>query len=228
MTRHRTAGSGRPAATWQACRRSSPVPLQPRLAATTTPDICAERGRSGSSRRALAMHKNTTSPLSAPPCSGLPTVRRALNNRAPSRGDDHRCITRSARLRRSVGGPWRRHRTGCSADRADRAGRCSREPGSPPGAGGLPGHAAAVGVHRIHAELSPAQRCAPRPAERLRTRSRATRYCPAPSRKARSVRASAALSSMAVPGRARTTMSAGDAGQPGHSTLPPLPGACQH
>jgi hypothetical protein len=35
-------------------------------------------GRSGSSCRALAMHKNTTSPLSAPPWSGLPTVRRAL------------------------------------------------------------------------------------------------------------------------------------------------------
>jgi hypothetical protein len=31
------------------------------------------------------MHKNTTSPLSAPPWSGLPTVRRALNNRAPTR-----------------------------------------------------------------------------------------------------------------------------------------------
>jgi hypothetical protein len=42
------------------------------------------------SRRALAMHKNTTSPLSARPWSGLPTVRGVLNNRAPSR--------RSARL----------------------------------------------------------------------------------------------------------------------------------
>jgi hypothetical protein len=30
-------GSGRPAATWQACRRSSPVPLQPRPAAATSP-----------------------------------------------------------------------------------------------------------------------------------------------------------------------------------------------
>jgi hypothetical protein len=29
-------------------------------------------GRSGRSRRALAMHKNTTSPLSARPWSGLP------------------------------------------------------------------------------------------------------------------------------------------------------------
>jgi fluoroacetyl-CoA thioesterase len=32
-----------------------------------------------------AMHKNTTSPLSAPPWSGLSTVRRAPNNRASSR-----------------------------------------------------------------------------------------------------------------------------------------------
>ena len=39
----------------------------------------------GSSRRALAMHKNTTSLLSAPPWSELPAVRRAPNNRAPSR-----------------------------------------------------------------------------------------------------------------------------------------------
>jgi hypothetical protein len=45
----------------------------------------AHCGRSGSSRRALAMHKHTTSSLAAPPRSGLPTVRRALNNRAPTR-----------------------------------------------------------------------------------------------------------------------------------------------
>ena len=31
------------------------------------------------------MHRNTASPLSAPPWSGLPTVRRSLNNRAPTR-----------------------------------------------------------------------------------------------------------------------------------------------
>jgi SAM-dependent methyltransferase len=42
-------------------------------------------GRCGSSRRALAMHKKTTSPLSARPWSGLPSVRRALHNRGPSR-----------------------------------------------------------------------------------------------------------------------------------------------
>jgi hypothetical protein len=33
----------------------------------------------------LAMHKNTTSPLSGWPWPGLPTVREALDNRARSR-----------------------------------------------------------------------------------------------------------------------------------------------
>ena len=53
---------------------------------------------------------------------------------------------------------------------------------------------------------SPAPGCAPGPAESLRTCSRARWYCPAPSRKVRSVRASAELSSMAAPGRVQTTM----------------------
>jgi hypothetical protein len=46
----------------------------------TSPDV-PQRGRSGSSRRALAMHKNTTSPLSAP----IAHHAKSPNNRAPSR-----------------------------------------------------------------------------------------------------------------------------------------------
>jgi hypothetical protein len=46
---------------------------------------------------------NTTSPLSAPPWSGLPTVRRALNDRAPTRlctsGWAARAIIRAAHIR---------------------------------------------------------------------------------------------------------------------------------
>jgi hypothetical protein len=51
----------------------TPVMLVGTVAGTALNAAC----RSGSSRRALALHKNTASPLSAPPWSGLPTVRRA-------------------------------------------------------------------------------------------------------------------------------------------------------
>ena len=51
--RRLTAGSGRAAATWQACRRSSPVPAAAARSSYRPADRRAECGRSGSSRRAL-------------------------------------------------------------------------------------------------------------------------------------------------------------------------------